>query len=42
MELREVIENRRSIRKYKETKIDNEIILEILKEATHAPSGHNR
>lgn len=42
MELREVIENRRSIRKYKEDKIDKDIILEILKEATHAPSGHNR
>lgn len=42
MELREVIEKRRSIRKYESDKIDKEVILEILKEATHAPSGHNR
>ncbi|MBQ7105632.1 MAG: nitroreductase family protein [Bacilli bacterium] len=42
MELRSAIESRRSIRKYKSDKIDNEIILEIIKEATHAASGHNR
>lgn len=42
MELVEAIEMRRSIRKYKEDKIDENIILEILKEATHAASGHNR
>lgn len=42
MELREAIEGRRSIRKYKKDKLDKNIILEILKEATHAPSGHNR
>jgi len=42
MELREVIEKRRSIRKYEDEKIDEEVILEILKEAMHAPSGHNR
>lgn len=42
MELREVIENRRSIRKFEEEKIDKEVILELLKEATHSPSGHNR
>ena len=42
MELREVIENRRSIRKFESEKIDENIILEILEEATHAASGHNR
>lgn len=42
MELRNAIENRRSIRKFEQEKIDENIILEILKEATHAASGHNR
>lgn len=42
MELRSVIEKRRSIRKYESDKVDEKIILEILEEATHAPSGHNR
>lgn len=42
MELRSAIESRRSIRKFESEKIDNNIILEILKEATHAASGHNR
>lgn len=41
MELKEAIETRRSIRKYKDEEVSNELILEILKEATHAPSGHN-
>ena len=41
MELREAIYNRRSIRKYKPDKIDENIILEIIKDAMNAPSGHN-
>ena len=42
MELRSAIENRRSIRKFENEKINEDIILEILEEATHAASGHNR
>ena len=42
MELKEVIYNRRSIRKFKDEEISQEIILSIIKDATHAPSGHNR
>ena len=42
MELVEAIEKRRSIRKYKDKLVDEEVILKILKEATHAASGHNR
>lgn len=41
MELKEAIYNRRSIRKYKEEKVPKETILEIIKDATCAPSGHN-
>lgn len=42
MELRSAIENRRSIRKFENEKISEEVILDILKVATHAASGHNR
>lgn len=41
MELNECINNRRSIRKYKEKSVDREIILEIIKAAQMAPSWKN-
>ena len=42
MELKDAIYNRRSIRKFKEEEISKETILSIIKDATHAASGHNR
>ena len=42
MELREVIESRRSIRKYKEDLIDENTIMEAIKYGIMAPSAHNR
>lgn len=42
MELHEVIESRRSIRKYKEDLIDENIIMEAIKYGIMAPSAHNR
>lgn len=42
MELREVIESRRSIRKYKEDLIDENIIMDAVKYGIMAPSAHNR
>lgn len=42
MELCEVIESRRSIRKYKEDLIDENIIMDAIKYGIMAPSAHNR
>ena len=42
MELKEIIKNRRSIRKFDAKKIDNSIIEEILYYGSLAPSGKNR
>lgn len=42
MELVSAIEERRSIRKYKEQEVSDEILLELIRCATLAPSGHNR
>lgn len=42
MELKEVIKNRRSIRKFDQRKIDKSIIEEILYYGSLAPSGKNR
>ena len=42
MELRSVIESRRSIRKYKDDLIDENIIIEAIKYGIMAPSAHNR
>lgn len=42
MELKEIIKNRRSIRKFDTKKIDNSIIKEILYYGSLAPSGKNR
>lgn len=42
MELKTVIENRRSIRKFTEEEVSDEILLDVIKQATLAPSGHNR
>lgn len=42
MELVRAIEERRSIRKYEEKDISNEILKELIRCATLAPSGHNR
>ncbi len=42
MDLKEVIEKRRSIRKYKDTKIDKNIIEDILNSGRLAPSAKNR
>ena len=36
-----VIENRRSIRKYKSTNVDDELIMKMIKSASLAPSGNN-
>jgi len=38
----EVVENRRSIRKFKNEIIEEETIKEIIKSAIHTPSAHNR
>lgn len=43
--MNEVIKNiveRRSIKKYKDTPVKEELINEILKAGTYAPSGNNR
>lgn len=42
MELKEIIKNRRSIRKFDTKKLDNSIIEEILYYGSLAPSGKNR
>ena len=42
MELVKAIEERRSIRKYEEKDISDDILLELIRCATLAPSGHNR
>ena len=42
MELREIIKNRRSIRKYVDKPIDEKMIKEILYYGSLAPSGKNR
>lgn len=42
MELKTVIENRRSIRKFTNEEVSDEILLDVIKQATLAPSGHNR
>lgn len=42
MELRKAIEDRRSIRKFVDQEVSDEILLDIIKQATLAPSGHNR
>ena len=42
MELTSVIANRRSIRKFTEEEVSDEILIDIIKHATLAPSGHNR
>lgn len=42
MELVSAIEKRRSIRKFQDKEVSNEILLELIRLATLAPSGHNR
>lgn len=42
MELKEAIENRRSIRKFDQTKLEKHIIEEIIHDGTLAPSAKNR
>ncbi len=42
MELVSAIESRRSIRKYEDKDISDDILLELIRCATKAPSGHNR
>jgi Nitroreductase len=42
MELKEVIEKRRSIRKFTDEDIKEEVLIELIKSAILAPSGHNR
>lgn len=42
MELREVMENRRSIRAYKDTDIANEVVEDLIYHARLAPSAKNR
>lgn len=42
MELVSAIEERRSIRKYQDKDVSDEILLELIRCATLAPSGHNR
>jgi nitroreductase len=37
----ELIEKRRSIRKYKDTAVENELILKLIRSASLAPSGNN-
>jgi nitroreductase len=41
MELREVIESRRSVRRFKDKAVDREMIMEILEAANMAPSATN-
>ena len=42
MELVNAIESRRSIRKYEDKDVSDEVLLELIRCATLAPSGHNR
>jgi nitroreductase len=42
MELKDVIKNRRSIRKYKNGEIDNNILRDAINYGIMAPSAHNR
>ena len=42
MELKQAIADRRSIRKFTEEEVTEELLLYIIKQATLAPSGHNR
>lgn len=42
MELVSAIEKRRSIRKYQDREVSDEALLELIRLATLAPSGHNR
>ena len=42
MELKNVLENRRSIRKYKDTKVDEKVLKEAINYGIMAPSAHNR
>lgn len=42
METKQAIEERRSIRKFKNDQINEEIIIEAIKYGTMAPSAHNR
>lgn len=42
MELVSAIEKRRSIRKYQDKEVTDEVLLELIRLATLAPSGHNR
>ncbi len=42
MELKEIIQKRRSIRKYKDKPVSRDIIFQLLEAARLAPSGTNR
>jgi nitroreductase len=42
MEFCEVLESRRSIRKYKNEDIDDNVLLEAIKYGIMSPSAHNR
>lgn len=42
MELRDAINNRRSIRKYLDDKVSEEILIDAIKYGCKAPSAHNR
>lgn len=42
MEIREAVRQRRSIRKYKDTEIPEQVLKEVLEDALWAPSGVNR
>ena len=42
MNVKEAISKRRSIRKFTNAEINDEILIDIIKQATLAPSGHNR
>ena len=42
MEFKDVIEKRRSIRKFTSDEVDNKLLVELIRLATLAPSAHNR
>ena len=42
MEFKDVIEKRRSIRKFTNDEVDNQLLIELIRLATLAPSAHNR
>ena len=42
MEFKNVIEKRRSIRKFTNDEVDNQLLVELIRLATLAPSAHNR